>query len=136
MSDLWKEVTSWLAEATRSAIKETEDLALRGKHRFDVLGMNTVLGEKFTVLGGIIYAMLVKKEAPSNIFKDPRVKKILGEIREIETSLKEAKKKASINKTETKTSVKSKNKKSTLRKAPKKKQRSAVSRPRKLKKAT
>jgi hypothetical protein len=136
MSDLWKEVTSWLAEATRSALRETEDLARRGKRSFDVLGMNTVLGEKFTALGGVIYALLVKKETPSNIFKDQRVKKIIGEIRDIETSLKEAKKKPSTDTVVTKTSTSSKNKKSTTKRNPKKKPKSTFSKSGKLNKTT
>ncbi len=92
MPDLWKEVASWLAEATRSAIKETEDFARRGRLKFDVLGINTALQDKFAALGGVIYSMASGKENPSAIFKDPRVKKLLVEISELEGSLKEARK--------------------------------------------
>lgn len=92
MTDLWKEVASWLAEATRSAIKETEDLARRGRLKVDVLGINTALQDKFATLGGIIYSMAGKKQHSSAIFKDPRIRKLLEEIAELETSLKEARK--------------------------------------------
>ena len=92
MPELWKEVASWLAEATRSAIKETEDFARRGRFKFDVLGINTALQDKFAALGGVIYSMASKKETLSAIFKDPHVKKLLSEIAELEATLREAKK--------------------------------------------
>jgi hypothetical protein len=91
MPDLWKEVTAWLAEATRSAIKETEDLARRGKMKFDVLGINTLLQEKFAALGGVIYSMVNKGINPPAIFKDSHVKRIITEIMELEITLKETK---------------------------------------------
>ncbi len=92
MPDLWKEVASWLAEATRSAIKETEDIARRGRLKVDVLGINTALQDKFAALGGILYSIAKEKRNSSTIFREPRVRKLLEEIAELEISLKEAKK--------------------------------------------
>jgi hypothetical protein len=91
MTDLWKEVTTWLSETTKSAIKETEDLARLGRVRMEVLGINTALNDKFTALGGVVYEM-IKKGGQSSIKNDPKVKKLAAEIAELEARLSKTKK--------------------------------------------
>ena len=91
MTDLWKEVTTWLSEATKSAIKETEDLARRGRIRIEILGINTTLNDKFTALGGVVYE-IIKKGGRSFIKNNTKVKKLVVEIAELEARLAETKK--------------------------------------------
>lgn len=93
MSDLWKEVTTWLSEATKSAIKETEDLARRGRVRMEVLGINTALSDRFVALGGVVYE-IVKKGERRSIKANAKVKKLVAEIAELEAQLKAHKKEA------------------------------------------
>lgn len=93
MSDLWKEVTTWLSEATRSAIKETEDLARRGRVKMELLGINTALSDKFAALGGVVYE-IIKKGERGSIKANAKVKKLVAEIAKLETQLQVHKKEA------------------------------------------
>lgn len=87
MSALWKEVTSWLSEATKSAVKETEDLAKKGRIKLEILGINTALNDKFAALGGVVYE-LAKNEKSGPIKNNPQVKKLVAEIASLETKLR------------------------------------------------
>lgn len=87
MSDLWKEVTNWLSETTKSAIKETEDLARRGRVKMEILGINTALSDKFAALGGVVYE-IIKKGGRSSIKANAKVKKLLAEIARLEARLR------------------------------------------------
>ncbi|MCK4335039.1 hypothetical protein KAX06_09710 [candidate division WOR-3 bacterium] len=87
MSDLWKEVTTWLSEATRSAIKETEDLARRGRVKMELLGINTALSDKFAALGGVVYE-IIKKPGRGSIKANAKVKKLVAEIAKLEAQLR------------------------------------------------
>ena len=91
MTDLWKEVTTWLSEATKSAIKETENLARRGRIRMEVLGINTALNDRFVALGGMVYE-IIKKGERSSIKANAKVKKLVAEIAELEARLARTKK--------------------------------------------
>lgn len=92
MSDLWKEVTTWLSEATKSAIKETEDLARRGRVRMEVLGINTALSDRFVALGGVVYE-IIKKGERGSIKSNAKVKKLVAEITRLEAQLRAKKQK-------------------------------------------
>lgn len=92
MSNLWKEVTSWLSDATRSAIKETEGLARKGHLKLEILGINTALHDKFAALGGIVYE-LMKNKKDSAIGSDTQVTKLALEIAGLETQLRAKKSK-------------------------------------------
>jgi predicted sulfurtransferase len=87
MTDLWKEVTTWLSETTKSAIKETEDLALRGRVKMELLGINTALSDKFAALGGVVYE-IIKKPGRSSIKANAKVKKLVAEIARLEAQLR------------------------------------------------
>jgi len=87
MSDLWKEVTTWLSETTRSAIKETEDLARRGRVKTELLGINTALSDKFAALGGVVYE-IIKKPERGSIKANAKVKKLVAEIARLEAQLR------------------------------------------------
>ena len=87
MSDLWKEVTTWLSETTRSAIKETEDLARRGRVKTELLGINTALSDKFAALGGVVYE-IIKKPGRGSIKANAKVKKLVAEIARLEAQLR------------------------------------------------
>lgn len=87
MSNLWKEVTNWLSETTKSAIKETEDLARRGRVKMEILGINTALSDKFAALGGVVYE-IIKKGGRSSIKANAKVKKLLAEIARLEAQLR------------------------------------------------
>jgi len=87
MSNLWKEVTNWLSETTKSAIKETEDLARRGRVKMEILGINTALSDKFAALGGVVYE-IIKKGGRSSIKANAKVKKLVAEIARLEAQLR------------------------------------------------
>ena len=115
MSDLWKEVTTWLSEATRSAIKETEDLARRGRVKMELLGINTALSDKFAALGGVVYE-IIKKPGRGSIKANAKVKKLVAEIARLEAQLRASKQK----KETPKASRKSSTRKTTAKKTPSK----------------
>lgn len=115
MSDLWKEVTNWLSETTKSAIKETEDLARRGRVKMEILGINTALSDKFAALGGVVYE-IIKKGGRSSIKANTKVKKLVAEIARLEAQLRASKQK----KETPKASRKSSTRKTTAKKTPSK----------------
>lgn len=115
MSDLWKEVTNWLSETTKSAIKETEDLARRGRVKMEILGINTALSDKFVALGGVVYE-IIKKGGRSSIKANAKVKKLVAEIARLEAQLRASKQK----KETPKASRKSSTRKTTAKQTPSK----------------
>ncbi len=117
MSVLWKDVRNWLADATKSAIKETEDLARRGRIKMEILGINTALNDKFLALGGVVYELLKKGERTS-IKNDEKVKKLVAEIAKLETQLGAMKKERPEKKTKSTTTKKTSSAKPSTKKAP------------------
>lgn len=87
MSDLWKDVKTWLTDSTRSALKETEELARRGRIKMELLGINTALNDKFVELGGVVYE-LIRKSSRTSIKTDVKVKRLVAEIKELEQKLR------------------------------------------------
>jgi hypothetical protein len=90
MANLWNEVTTWLSEATRSAVKETEELARRGKIKFDMLKVSRELKDKFSELGGVVYELL-QKDSRTSIKADSKVKTVALEIKNLEGELNKLK---------------------------------------------
>jgi hypothetical protein len=90
MANLWNEVTIWLSEATRSAVKETEELARRGKIKFDMLKVSRELKDKFSELGGVVYELL-QKDSKTTIKANPKVKTLALQIKNLEGELNKLK---------------------------------------------
>ncbi|MBN2378352.1 hypothetical protein JXM67_00920 [candidate division WOR-3 bacterium] len=88
--NLWQEVTTWLTDATRTAVKETEELARKGRIKLDMLNVNKKIQETFSELGGVVYA-LIQAESRS-IKTDTKVKELTERIKELEAKLDELKK--------------------------------------------
>jgi len=58
MALLWNDVKNWLTDATKSAIKDAEDLTRKGKLKFEMLNLNRKLEKTFAELGGVVYHVL------------------------------------------------------------------------------
>jgi hypothetical protein len=52
---LWDEVRDWLSDATRTAIREAEDLTRRGKLKLEIMRLSSRLERKLAELGGLVY---------------------------------------------------------------------------------
>ncbi|HDQ99691.1 MAG TPA: hypothetical protein ENN51_05325 [candidate division WOR-3 bacterium] len=62
---LWADVREWLSDATRSAIREAEDLTRRGKLKLEIMNLSSRLERRFAELGGRIYEQArTKPETP------------------------------------------------------------------------
>ncbi len=88
---LWDDVRVWLGDATRSAIKEAEDLTRRGRLKVELFRLSREIERAMARLGGRVYDRLSRTpEEP--ITPDDELKRLYREIARLESDL-EAKKK-------------------------------------------
>ena len=52
---LWEDVRTWLSDATRTAIREAEDLTRRGRLKMEIMNLSHRIERKLTELGGLVY---------------------------------------------------------------------------------
>ncbi len=52
---LWDDVRVWLTDATRTAIREAEDLTRRGRLKMDIMNLSHKIDRKMARLGGLVY---------------------------------------------------------------------------------
>lgn len=87
MAGLWDDVRSWLSDATRSAVKEAEDLTRRGRLKFEMMNLNRQLERAFADLGGRAYELLAKRRV-ADLGSDEEVVRHLERIKGLEQELK------------------------------------------------
>lgn len=87
MTSLWDDVRAWLSDATKSAVKEAEDLSRRGRLKLDMMNLNRQLERAFADLGGLTYELLTKKRV-TDLSSDENVVKHLERIKGLEQELK------------------------------------------------
>jgi hypothetical protein len=52
---LWEDVRDWLSDATRTAIREAEDLSRRGRLKVEIMNLSRRIEKKLAELGGVVY---------------------------------------------------------------------------------
>jgi hypothetical protein len=86
INTLWDDVRGWLTDATRSAIREAEDLSRRGRLKFDILNLSRRIEKRMAKLGGLVYSRaLANPDVPVSL--DDDAKNVLQEIARLETEL-------------------------------------------------
>jgi len=87
MKTLWDDVKMWLSDATKTAIKEAEDLTRKGKLKMEMLGLSRKIEKKMAELGGFVYHTLSKSDMFNQLQSD-KVKGYIKEINKMELELK------------------------------------------------
>lgn len=80
---LWEDVREWLSGATRTAIREAEDLTRRGKLKLEIVNLSNRLERKFAELGARVYEQA--KADPDGPVEPGRVKPLIADIAKLET---------------------------------------------------
>jgi hypothetical protein len=83
---LWDDVRVWLTDATRTAIKEAEDLTRHGRLKMDILRISRDIEKALADLGGRAYKHL-SKQPDSPFTPDEDGKRLLHRIAKLETEL-------------------------------------------------
>lgn len=81
---LWEDVRDWLADATRTAIQEAEDLSRRGRLKVELMNLNRKIEKQLAELGGVAYHHL-NSATDQPFAQDERVRSIVERIRELES---------------------------------------------------
>jgi hypothetical protein len=90
INTLWDDVRGWLTDATRTAIREAEDLSRRGRLKLDILNLSRRVDRQMAKLGGMVYDRAsADPDAPFSL--DDDAKKVLREIAGLETELNKKK---------------------------------------------
>lgn len=84
---LWEDVRDWLADATRTAIQEAEDLSRRGRLKVQLMNLNRKIEKELAELGGVAYHHL-NAATDQPFAQDERVGSIVERIRKLESERK------------------------------------------------
>jgi hypothetical protein len=87
MKTLWDDVKTWLSDATKTAIKEAEDLSRKGKLKMEMMSLSRHIEKKMAELGGMVYHTLSQAKT-SELGQNEKVKVYFKEIRKMELELK------------------------------------------------
>jgi uncharacterized membrane protein len=83
---LWDDVRLWLTDATKTALKEAEDLTRRGRLKMDLMRLSRELEKKMADLGVKVYGRLSRApDAP--LVADEELKRLMREIAKIEAEV-------------------------------------------------
>ncbi|UCG42042.1 MAG: hypothetical protein JSU73_09140 [candidate division WOR-3 bacterium] len=86
INTLWDDVRGWLTDATRTAIREAEDLSRRGRLKLDILNLSRKVDRQMAKLGGMVYDRAsADPDEPFSL--DDDAKKVLQEIAGLEAEL-------------------------------------------------
>jgi hypothetical protein len=80
---LWDDVRMWMTDATKTALKEAEDLTRRGRLKMDLVRLSHELEKKMAELGVRVYGRYSKTpDAPIAI--DEELRSLMREIAKVE----------------------------------------------------
>ena len=83
----WKDVQKWISDTTNVAVRESKELARKGRVQYDIIGLKHTLTEAVTELGGLVYQLIEHEPSPA-IHENERVKALVARIHELELELK------------------------------------------------
>jgi len=90
MDDLWTKVRKNLVEWYETAYDKTDEYARIGKKKVEITGLNRSIEKHFSEMGGRIYDLIVEQGHRGNKTSDDVViKRIVAEVRELESMLKQ-----------------------------------------------
>jgi len=80
---VWEDVRLWLTDATKTALKEAEDLTRRGRLKMDIIRVSRDIEKGLADLGGRAYKQLSKDPA-APFTADEETHRLLGRIGKLE----------------------------------------------------
>jgi hypothetical protein len=81
---LWEDVRDWLSDATRTAIKEAEDLTRRGRLKMDIMNLSRQIEKRLAELGGVVYDRVsATPDAP--VVADAAIRQLVQKIAKLES---------------------------------------------------
>ncbi len=80
---LWDDVRVWLTDATRTAIREAEDLTRRGRLKMDIMNLSRKIERKMAQLGGRVYDR-ASTEPDTPVTLDAEMKRLVQSIARLE----------------------------------------------------
>ncbi|MEO0081930.1 MAG: hypothetical protein ABIL25_06520 [candidate division WOR-3 bacterium] len=83
LKTLWEDVCEWLTDATRSAIKEAEDLTRRGRLKMDIVNLSRQIERGLAELGGVVYEQ-VSAETNAPVVVDTRIKQLVEKLAKLQ----------------------------------------------------
>jgi hypothetical protein len=86
---LWDDVRVWLTDATKTALKEAEDLTRRGRLKMDLVRLSRELEKKMADLGVKVYGRYSKTpDAP--IAVDEELRALMRDIARIQADVEKS----------------------------------------------
>jgi hypothetical protein len=83
---VWDDVRLWLTDATKTALKEAEDLTRRGRLKMDLLRVSREIEKKMADLGAKVYGRFSRTpDAP--LVADEELLQLMREIAKLESEL-------------------------------------------------
>jgi len=86
MKTLWDDVRVWLTDATKSAVKEAEDLTRRGRLRMELARLSRDIEKALAQLGARVYDRM-SKTPDAALAADEDLKRLVHEIARLESEL-------------------------------------------------
>jgi len=86
IEELWSDVRLWLTDATKTALKEAEDLTRHGRLKMDLMRTSREIEKKMADLGAKVYARF-SRDPDVPVVADEELKRLVQEIARLESDL-------------------------------------------------
>ena len=83
----WNDVKKWVSDTADTAVKESKELARKGKIQVDIMSLRHQTTMALTELGSKVYE-IVQKQKTASVAGDDDVKRLVEKIHEFELELK------------------------------------------------
>lgn len=83
----WNDVKKWVSDTADTAVKESKELARKGKIQVDIMSLRHQTTMALTELGSKVYE-IVQKQKTAAVAGDDDVKRLVEKIHEFELELK------------------------------------------------
>jgi hypothetical protein len=83
----WNDVKKWVSDTADTAVKESKELARKGKIQVDIMSLRHQTTMALTELGSKVYE-IVQKQKTAAVAGDDDVKRLIEKIHEFELELK------------------------------------------------
>lgn len=83
----WNDVKKWVSDTADTAVKESKELARKGKIQVDIMSLRHQTTMALTELGSKVYE-IVQKQKTAAVAEDDDVKRLVEKIHEFELELK------------------------------------------------